>query len=90
MQYKHICVLIPIWTKSDPLNRCKPSNKNIFIDRFKAVLEMMCRVQEWYFILFELFPFEFYASQKLCPLYNLETRETLYKYQSAWDDVQEW
>ena len=30
------------------------------------------------FILFELFPFELCASQKLCPLYNLKTTEAIF------------
>ena len=30
------------------------------------------------FTLFELFPFDFCASQKLCPLYNLKTAEALF------------
>ena len=45
------------------------------------------------FIFFELFPFELCALQKSCPLYNLKNHlifihETLYKYQSALDVVQ--
>ena len=45
------------------------------------------------FILFELFPLELCASQKPCPLYNLENglsyiHETLYMYQPTCVDVQ--
>ena len=44
------------------------------------------------FILFELFPFELFASQKSCLLYNLNhlryIHENLDKYQSTLDDEQ--